>query len=333
MLTSLRDVSGIALASAVVCLGLGRPAIRWLARSGCVQPTRHEDCPPLLPYQAGKTGVPTMGGLLVLGVGMVMAILAGGLSGREGWVMLMAIIGLGAIGWWDDRLKLTHPNATGLRARPKLWLSLAVGAAVGWLLAAPGSSATILWVPGRSEPLALGSGIIPLAMVVMAGTSHAVNLTDGMDGLAVGCVTLTLAALGVWAWMALPGSPREILLPWCASLVGACVGFLWFNSFPASVFLGDVGALGLGGALAAASLIGGAAAWLVVLGGVFVAEAGSVMLQVASYRWRGGRRLFRVAPLHHHFHVGGLAEPKIVVRFWIIGLLLAWLAFGTVGGV
>ena len=168
---------------------------------------------------------------------------------------------------------------------------------------------------------------IPFAMLVVTGCAHAVNLTDGMDGLAAGCVAIALSVIGLLLVTVDPQS--QALLPWCASLAGACVGFLWFNSFPASVFLGDVGALGLGGALAAISLLSHTALWLLVVGGVFVVEALSVMLQVASYKWRNKRRIFRVAPLHHHFHLGGLSEPKIIVRFWITGLMLAMLGLAT----
>jgi phospho-N-acetylmuramoyl-pentapeptide-transferase len=165
-------------------------------------------------------------------------------------------------------------------------------------------------------------------MLIVAGCSHAVNLTDGMDGLAAGCVAIALLAIGVWALHS--GAHNRAVVLWCAALPGACVGFLWFNSFPASVFLGDVGALGLGAALAALSLLTHTALWLPVIGGVFVVEAVSVMLQVASYKWRGKRRAFRVAPLHHHFHLGGISEPKLIVRFWIVGVVLAMVGLTAV---
>jgi len=159
---------------------------------------------------------------------------------------------------------------------------------------------------------------------VMAGCVHAVNLTDGMDGLATGCVAIVCVVLGLWSLL---GSPEyRVLVPWCAALTGSCLGFLWFNGFPASVFLGDVGALGLGAAVGALSLLLGAGVWLIVLGGVFVIEACSVMLQVASYKWRGGQRIFRVDPLHHHVHLGGTSEPKVIVRFWIVAMLCALLS-------
>jgi phospho-N-acetylmuramoyl-pentapeptide-transferase len=149
-----------------------------------------------------------------------------------------------------------------------------------------------------------------------------------MDGLAAGCVAIALSVLGL---LALGGDPRShVLVPWCASLAGACVGFLWFNSFPASVFLGDVGALGLGAALGAISLLTHTALWLLIIGGVFVVEALSVILQVASYKWHDRRRLFRVAPIHHHFHLGGTSEPKLIVRFWIVGVILGMLGLTTV---
>ena len=162
---------------------------------------------------------------------------------------------------------------------------------------------------------------MPLAMLVVAGCAHAVNLTDGMDGLAAGCVAIALATVGLWALG--DGTTPQAMVAWAAALAGACVGFLWFNSFPASVYLGDVGALGLGAALAALSVFSRTALWLALIGGVFVVEALSVMLQVASYKWRNKQRIFRVAPIHHHFHLGGISEPKLIIRFWIIGVLLA----------
>jgi phospho-N-acetylmuramoyl-pentapeptide-transferase len=274
-------------------------------------------------YQQAKQGTPTMGGLFLLGVGIAVAVLFGGLVSREGWLVLMAIIGLGGVGLVDDLLKFRRPNALGLRSFPKLVVALAIGVVVGASLADERSSYHVLEIPWVHQTVDLGWGWVPFAMVVMAGCAHAVNLTDGMDGLAAGCVAVALMALAMWAG----ADPRHHpLVPWCLSLAGACVGFLWFNGFPASVFLGDVGALGLGGALGALSLLTYTPLWLLIIGGVFVAEACSVMLQVASYKWRNKRRIFRVAPIHHHFHLGGISEPKLIVRFWIIGLLLAVLS-------
>ena len=324
---SLGGAALIFLISAASCLAVGRPAIRALVRAQCVAPRRYEDCLPLMAYQQGKQQTPTMGGLFVLGVGTLVAVAAGGLAYREGWLVLGAVIGMGTVGLFDDYLKFRHANAAGLRGGPKLLIALAIGAWLGLASSAGSTDVGALELPWMHRTIALGWGWIPFAMLVVAGCAHAVNLTDGMDGLAAGCVAVALSVLGLWA---MRGDPHgRVVVAWCASLAGACVGFLWFNSFPASVYLGDVGALGLGAALGAISLLTRTALWLVIIGGVFVVEALSVMLQVASYKWCGKRRVFRVAPLHHHFHLGGTSEPKLIVRFWIVGVMLAMLSLTT----
>ena len=328
MANSVGEAALIFLVSAGACLLMGRLVIRALAGTQGVAPARYEDCPPLLSYQETKQDTPTMGGLLVLGIGILVAALTGGLMRREGWLVLGAVTALGAVGLFDDWLKFRGPNAIGIRSVPKLLAALAIGAALGIASISGPESYGTLELPWARQTVELGWAWVPFAMVVVAGCAHAVNLTDGMDGLAAGCVAIALSVLGVWA---LAGDPRSrVLVPWCASLAGACVGFLWFNSFPASVFLGDVGALGLGAALGAVSLLLHTALWLPIIGGVFVIEALSVMLQVASYKWRGKRRIFRVAPLHHHFHLGGTSEPKLIVRFWIAGAMLAMLGLTAI---
>jgi phospho-N-acetylmuramoyl-pentapeptide-transferase len=320
MANSLGDAALVFLASAGVCLLVGPAAIRRLARAQGVQPIRYEDCPPLLAVQAAKQKTPTMGGVFVLLAAILVAAAAGGLAHREGWIVLGAIGGLAAVGLCDDWLKFRSRNAAGLRKAPKLFVALAIGAVVGTSFPLTAASYNVIEIPWIQRTIDLQWAWVPFAMMVMAGCAHAVNLTDGLDGLAAGCVAIVLSVLGLWV---LTGDPRgRVLVPWCASLAGACVGFLWFNTFPASIFLGDVGSLGLGATLGTISLLSHTALWLVIIGGVFVAEALSVMLQIASYKWRGKRRIFRVAPLHHHFHLGGIAEPKLIVRFWIVGLLL-----------
>ncbi|MBI3087990.1 MAG: phospho-N-acetylmuramoyl-pentapeptide-transferase [Candidatus Omnitrophica bacterium] len=316
------------LVGAAGCLALGPWAIRRLLVRRWVQPIRHEDCPPLMPLQQAKQGTPTMGGLLVIGVGTAVAAAFGGFSTREGWALLFGLGGVGLIGLADDWLKLRRPNAKGLRCLPKLLAAMLVGAGIGWVTSDPGLGYQAMRLPWLGRSIELGGWWIPAASLVIAGSAHAVNLTDGMDGLAAGCLAL---AFGVFALLGLKDGGSPSLIAWCASLSGACVGFLWFNSFPASVFLGDVGALGLGAALGVLALLSHAALGLVIIGGIFVAEALSVMLQVASYRWRGKRRIFRVAPLHHHFQVAGMGEPKLAVRFWIAGLLLAALGLTALG--
>ncbi|MBI3320143.1 MAG: phospho-N-acetylmuramoyl-pentapeptide-transferase [Candidatus Omnitrophica bacterium] len=329
MSVSVERVAIVFLASAVGCLVLGRRAIQGLTAMRWLQPMRHEDCPPLKPLQASKQGTPTMGGLLVLGIAAGVAAVFGGLSRFEGWLVLGASVALGIVGLRDDRLKLIRPNAAGLRCLPKLLMALGIGGLVGVLLAHPRLGYQRIFIPWLGTGIEPGWLWVPLAAVVVAGCSHAVNLTDGMDGLAVGTLAIAFGAVGMLGsdpqhFTLVPsGSSHSLVAIWCASLAGACAGFLWFNCFPASVFLGDVGALGLGAALGVLALLAHAALGLLVVGGIFVAEALSVILQVASYRWRNHRRIFRVAPLHHHFHLGGIAEQKVVVRFWIVGLLLA----------
>ncbi len=312
------------LAGAGACLLVGRIVIKQLAKVQCVAPVRYEDCPPLLAYQKKKPKVPTMGGLFVLASAGAVAVFFGGLRHRDGWLVLAAITGLGTMGLLDDLLKFRGKNALGLRSFPKLFVSLFIGAGLGVAMAMKPQADRMLEMPGLSQSMDIGLAWIPLAMFVVAGCSHAVNLTDGMDGLAAGCLAIAFAAIGFWISGA-EGHDRA-LVSWCAALAGACVGFLWFNSFPASIYLGDVGALGLGAALASLSIFSHTALWLALIGGVFVVEALSVMLQVGSYKWRNKKRIFRVAPIHHHFHLGGIAEPKLIVRFWIVGVLLALLS-------
>lgn len=309
------------------CLAVGRPAIRQLQRLGWIQPTRYDDCPPLQPVQQAKQGTPTMGGLFVLGIAGLAAALAGGLRDRAGWIVLGAMMVMGAVGVLDDWLKLRTPNAKGLRCWPKLVVALGIGGVIGVLLADPISGRGRLLMPWLAQTWDVSLiWWVPLAMGVVAGTSHAVNLTDGMDGLAAGCLAIAFGTLGVIAAIhpiVRAGAGGQIAPIWCAALAGASVGFVWFNGTPAMVFLGDVGALGLGAALGTLALLSGAALGLLLIGGVFVAEAMSVLLQVTSYRWRNKRRIFRVAPLHHHVQLGGLSEPTVVIRFWIVGLLMA----------
>ena len=289
----------------------GRLAIPVLLRAQHLAPLRYDDCPPLLAYQKTKPRVPTMGGLIVLAAAVGVAAAAGGLSHRDGWMILAAALSLGAIGWADDLFKTRGPNGRGFRSLPKLALALAVGGAIGMMIAPVAGVALLLW--------------LPFAMLVVAGSSHAVNLSDGMDGLAAGCTAIALAALGIL------NSANHVVAIWCASVSGACAGFLWFNSFPATIYLGDVGAMALGGIIGTVALLSRQPLWLAVIGGVFVLEAVSVMLQVASYQWRNKRRVFRVAPIHHHVHLGGLPEPKVIVRFWIAGMLLAAVGLARAG--
>ncbi len=317
----------IFLASSAACAAAGPSFVRWLRGARWLQPERHEDCPSLQKTQTGKSGTPTMGGLLVLGVAVAVAAFSGGFSSRSGWMIFAAVAGFGALGWVDDLLKFRGPNGRGLRTWPKLVASFGLGIVLAWGLYACADRPGYVDLPWNERGMSVGTAWIPFAALVMVGASHAVNLTDGMDGLAAGCLVVTLSAFllgGFGGFAAFRGSPAAV---WAAALAGACAGFLWINSYPASVFLGDVGAIGLGAGLGALSLAAEAPLWLLLLGGIFVAEALSVMAQVASFKWFG-RRIFRVAPLHHHFQVGGIPESKLIVRFWLanLALVLAGLA-------
>ena len=243
----LTEAAVLFLVSTAACLLMGRFAIPVLIRAQRIAPVRYEDCPPLLAYQERKQGTPTMGGLFVLAVGIVVAATAGGLAHRDGWLVLGAVTGFGVVGLLDDCLKFRGANGRGFRSMPKLLIALVIGAALGIASLSAPVGATTLDLPWWHRTVAIGWAWVPFAMLVVAGCAHAVNLTDGMDGLAAGCVAIALSVLGLWAVAGVQG--HHALVLWCASLAGSCVGFLWFNSFPASVFLGDVGALGLGAAL------------------------------------------------------------------------------------
>jgi phospho-N-acetylmuramoyl-pentapeptide-transferase len=323
MTQELFAAGGVFVWSAGLCAVVTRLLMPTLAQAQGAAPARYDDCPPLASYQQAKRHVPTMGGVGVLLCAGLVAGWAGGLAQWQGWVVAAAAAAFGALGLADDWLKFRRPQQGGVRCLPKLLIALVLGSSLGVTMLAGPSDTRTLHLPGLGRLLVTGWWWVPLAMCVIAGCAHAVNLTDGMDGLAAGCVAMAAMGIGVLAFM--EGGRQPALVAWCVAVSGACVGFLWFNSYPAAVFLGDVGALGLGAALGTISVLAGASAWLLLIGGVFVAEALSVMLQVASYKWRGKRRIFRVAPLHHHFQVGGMSEPKVVLRLWMVAAMLALL--------
>jgi phospho-N-acetylmuramoyl-pentapeptide-transferase len=290
-----------------------------------------------------KKGTPTMGGALILVAIAVGTLLWADLRNRFVWVTLIVTLAFGLIGFWDDYLKLVVGNSRGLIARYKYsWQSVvALGCALVLYYTHKVPAETALYVPFfKSVAIPLGAiGFIVLTYFVLVGTSNAVNLTDGLDGLAIMPAVLVGGALGVFAYVTgnsvfsnylgipyVPGTGE--LLVFCAALVGAGLGFLWFNTYPAQVFMGDIGALALGAALGVVAVIVRQEIVLFIMGGVFVMETVSVMLQVGSFKLRG-KRIFKMAPIHHHFELKGWAEPKVIVRFWIITVILVLVGLAT----
>jgi len=265
------------------------------------------------------------------------------LTNRFVWVLLATLLAFGAIGFYDDYLKLVVGNSKGLAARWKYLAQSVCGIAAALYLfqTARAPAETTLFLPFLKDfALPLGAvGFVVLAYLMIVGMSNAVNLTDGLDGLAIMPASMVAGALGVFAYasgnvifasyLAIPMIPGagEVLI-FCGAIVGAGLGFLWFNAYPAQVFMGDIGALALGAVLGLIAIIVRQEVVVLVMGGVFVMETASVILQVASFKLRG-KRLFRMAPIHHHFELKGWAEPKVIVRFWIISLLLVLVGLAT----
>jgi phospho-N-acetylmuramoyl-pentapeptide-transferase len=289
-----------------------------------------------------KAGTPTMGGTLILVAMAFSTILWADVNNRFVWITLLTTMAFGIIGFWDDYLKLVVGNSRGLIARYKFfWQSVAaLGCALALFYTAKSSAETALFLPFfKTIAIPLGVGYIVLTFLVLVGSSNAVNLTDGLDGLAIMPTVLIAGALGVFAYATGNSVFSEYLqipfidgtgelLVFCSTIVGAGLGFLWFNTYPAQVFMGDVGALALGAALGVVAVIVRQEAVLFVMGGVFVMEAVSVILQVASFKLTG-KRLFRMAPIHHHFELKGWAEPKVIVRFWIISVILVLIGLAS----
>lgn len=289
-----------------------------------------------------KAGTPTMGGAFILASITISTLLWSDLSNRYVWIVLLVTLLFGAIGWVDDWRKIVKKQSQGLTAREKyLWQTIAgLGAAIVLYTTAQSPAETTLIVPFfKSISIPLGIGFVVLAYLVIVGTSNAVNLTDGLDGLAIMPTVMVAGALAIFAYVTgredfstylqipyVMGAGEVVVF--CGALVGAGLGFLWFNTYPAQVFMGDVGALGLGAALGVIAVVVRQELVLFIMGGVFVMETISVILQVGSFKLTG-RRIFRMAPLHHHFELKGWPEPRVIVRFWIITVILVLIGLAT----
>ena len=334
---TLRGILGV-LTALLIALIIGPTMIQRLSREQIGQQIR-EDGPK---SHFSKAGTPTMGGALILVAIAVATLLWADPRNRYVWIVLLTTLAFGAIGWLDDYKKLILRNSKGLSARAKYSLQSGIGLAAALLLyfTAQMPVETQLIVPFfKNVALNLGWLFVPLTYFVIVGSSNAVNLTDGLDGLAIVPTAMVAGALAVFCYAAgnrifadylgIPHVPGvgEVLV-FCAAMVGAGLGFLWFNAYPAQVFMGDVGALALGAALGVVAVVVRQELVLFVMGGVFVMETVSVILQVASFKLTG-RRIFRMAPLHHHFELKGWPEPRVIVRFWIITIILVLVGLAT----
>ncbi|KAF1691523.1 phospho-N-acetylmuramoyl-pentapeptide-transferase [Pseudoxanthomonas koreensis] len=328
-----------ALTALFLSLWLGPAVIRRLGQLKGGQPIR-SDGPQ---SHFSKAGTPTMGGALILLTVLLSVLLWGDLRNKYVWTVLLVMLAFGAIGWYDDWIKIVKRDPNGLKSRWKYLLQSIFGLAAGLYLYlyADVPAATTFYVPffkSIALPLA-GIGFVAIAYFWIVGFSNAVNLTDGLDGLAIMPTVLVACALGVFAYAsgnavfssylqipAVPGAGELIII--CAAIAGAGLGFLWFNTYPAMVFMGDIGALALGAVLGTIAVIVRQELVLVIMGGIFVIETLSVMIQVASFKLTG-KRVFRMAPIHHHFELKGWPEPRVIVRFWIISVILVLVGLAT----
>lgn len=334
---TLRVILGVLTALAISFL-IGPAMIRKLNQYQMGQPIR-DDGPET---HLSKAGTPTMGGALILVAIAISTLLWSDLSNRYVWVVLLTTLMFGAIGWVDDWKKLVQKDPRGLIARYKyFWQSVAalVSASALYMTAVVPAETTFYLPFFKDVAISLGLMFIVLSYFVIVGSSNAVNLTDGLDGLAILPTVMVAGALAIFAYATghvkfaeylaiayIPGTGEVAIF--CAAIVGAGLGFLWFNTYPAMVFMGDVGALALGAALGIVAVVVRQEVVLFIMGGVFVMETLSVIIQVVSYKMTG-RRVFRMAPLHHHFELKGWPEPRVIVRFWIITVILVLIGLAS----
>ncbi|PIE60016.1 MAG: phospho-N-acetylmuramoyl-pentapeptide-transferase [Desulfobulbus propionicus] len=316
---------------------IGPYFIRWLQKKQIGQVIRNDG--PATHFS--KQGVPTMGGVLILGAMSFATVIWADLTNELVWLLVGISLFFGVIGSIDDLQKIRKGNSRGLTAREKLLLQVIAASVIGiYLIVHPEYDGVLSFPFFKGLRPDLGWWYIPFTVMVIVGASNAVNLTDGLDGLATGPVVITGSVYLVFSYVAgnmvvanylqvpyVPGSGEVAVF--CGTMVGACLGFLWFNTYPAQIFMGDVGSLALGGTLGAVAIITKQELLLAIVGGIFVMEALSVMIQVGYFKLSGGRRIFLMAPFHHHFEKKGWVEPKVVIRFWIISIIMGLIGLAT----
>jgi len=326
---------GAAVTAFFMSVILGPYLIRWLYRLKIGQEIRKDECPPLHLIPKHKQRPPTMGGILIITSVAISTLLWAMLTNYYVWVALCVFIALGAIGFVDDYLKVKHKQSLGLRARSKIFLQIVVALCAAFVLLNYENSLP-LYVPFYKYPIVQNMGyfFLAFAVIVLVGSSNAVNLTDGLDGLAIGSVIICVFSYTIFAYVAGHAKLADYLnifhtaqmaelSVFCSAIVGAGLGFLWYNANPAMVFMGDTGSLALGGAIGITALLVRKEIILLVVGGIFVLEAFSVILQVGSFKLYNGKRLFKMAPIHHHFEMKGWPETRVTVRLWIVALICA----------
>ncbi|OGW87091.1 MAG: phospho-N-acetylmuramoyl-pentapeptide-transferase [Omnitrophica bacterium RIFCSPHIGHO2_02_FULL_46_11] len=331
---------GASVTAFLLSIILGPPVIKWLSNLSVVNSIARPHAEKIHSFYAAKGTVPTMGGVLIVGSILIANLAWGNLGNLYLLLALLVVVWFGTIGFIDDLLKLKRKNSNGLSSFVKFFGQLTLGLGIGIFLYLDPGFPKLLYVPFfKGIAISLGVFFIPFVIIVLTGSSNALNLTDGLDGLAVGCLSFAAGTFAIFSYLAgrsdfaqylsipfVPGSGE--LTVFCASLVGAGVGFLWYNSYPATVMMGDTGSLALGGALGIVAILIKSELVLLIVGGIFVWEALSVMIQVFSFRVFG-KRVFLMSPYHHHLQLKGLSESKVTVRLWIVAFILALIGLST----
>ena len=329
-----------AVTTFLLCIIFGPVLIKLLKKMKVKEIARRKDCPALHVFHDSKEGIPTMGGIFIVASILLSVFLWADISNAYIKLAAFTCLWLAVLGWVDDYIKLTKPPREGITKRTKLIWQMMLGCFIGSYVYFNPDTSTKLDIPFlKNVVLDLGIFYIPFVALIVVGTSNAVNLTDGLDGLAIGCVLIFTMTLAILCYLTGHISFSDYLfIPFvhgageltvfCAAIMGASLGFLWFNCYPASVFMGDVGSLSLGGTLGVIAVMIKKEMLLIVLGGVFVIEVVSVILQILSVKFRG-KKIFKMSPIHHHLQLSGWKESKIIIRFWILAVILALITLTT----